>query len=295
MVLIKRTFHPILSSPGPDGGMIAFAFATVEAELQLTRLHERDALPAHAGQRAVNHVLETHGIADVIRVDANLDDSALEHPFWSIALAVGALSALRDAITGLAERLYAEDILAALQAIGIASPLRDGHRVRAAMEPGVHVRIDHDGGAVAFELPDAAIVWIQPTLAEQPAAWTQAQASKIAVKRANARAERLAAAMLRAACNDGIAIFQAWEEVDVPETLTASYSGWLPAKTAAKNASAYAHVALVGPGPGMLIVADNEHSASAAAQAALMTFDAHAITYDVQAWSSLHDEEDLPS
>lgn len=289
MTPTTRTFHPVLTSAGPAGGMIAFAFATVDATLTLS-FDERGDRPTHAGQRAVDHFLLAQGVQGTVQVDTDLAAELWTDPAWELSLATNALVALRDALPGLSEQLWPEHILASLQTQKLARTMIDGHRVRAAMGPGVHARVDYDGGAVDFDLPDAAMIWIRPPLAPSPRAWTQAQSGTVSVKRAQANAEKLAATLLRAACNDGIAIFQAWEDIDLPESILAAYSGWLPALHAARNAAAHAHIGLVGAGPDMLIVAGDEATASAAAQAALLTFEAHALDCDVHAWSSITED-----
>lgn len=292
MTLITRTFHPVLTSPGASGGMIAFAFATVEEHVSLTH-SASNAEVLHVGQLAVNQVLEDQGVKDSLTVETTLSPEQLDSPVWRISLAVNSLIALRDALPGLSEVLYPENILAVLDRLKIARKMRDGHIVRAAIGGGIHARVDLDGGAVDFDLPDAAMIWLEVPYAASSSAWTQAQSSKVSSKRASASAERFAASILRAACNDGIAIFEAWESVDLPETILASYPGWIPAQNAARHAAAHARVSLIGAGPDMLIVAADEAIASAAAHAAIQTFEAHALECAVNAWSSITEPEDL--
>ena len=286
-------FHPVISSPGPDGGMIALAFSTVDAELTLRAADKGEVLEDHLAQRVVTSFLEARGIRDRIAVETTLSERDQADDVWRIPSAVAALAALRDALPGLAEVLWPAQILAHLQEIKVARVMRDGHRVRAALDGGAHARVDYDGGTIDFDVPEAAIVWIRVPLDADPKLWTQAQTSKISVKRANAAAEQCAAALLRAAFNDSIALFQAWESAAPPEALLAGFPGWIPAQNAARAAAPHARIGLVGTGPDMLIASHHEAIAAAAAQAALTTFEAHALECDVHAWSNLNEDEDL--
>lgn len=291
MTTSKRVFSPVLSSPGPVGGMIALGFEAESAELWLRPATDDEALPSHTGQRAVDALFAKHGLHDRVVVETTLANEDLDDPIWSISLAIAALSAVRDTYSGLCEVLYADDMLQILDAARIGKTMLDGHRVRAALEGGLHARVDRDGGAVAFDLPDAAMIWLRPELKKASKIWTQVQSKSVPSKRASATSERMASAMLRAACNDGLAIFDAWEATLVDEDLLAAYPGWIPASLGAKETAPGAYVSLVGAGPDMLIVADNEDAASRAATVALQTFHAHAISCRVFAWSSLPENE----
>lgn len=287
----SRVFYPVLSSPGPTGGMLAYSFEGHESTLQLRPALEDESLPTHVGQQAVDKVLQRHGIQDRLVVECTLAAEELERLCWRIPLAVQALLALRDRYTGLAETLYPDDIVEILQDANIAKRMLDGHRIRAALEGGVHARVDLDGGAIAFDTPDAAVIWLRIPSAVAPAVWTRAQAEKVARKRATGSGERFAATLLRAACNDGIAIFEAFEAVDTDDAIFAAIPGWLPARQAAKASAPHAVLSLESTGPDMLIFADNEAAASRAAVAALETFQAHAIEVELHAWSSIEEQE----
>lgn len=291
MTTSTRAFSPVLSSPGPVGGMIALGFEAEFAEVWLREALADEAPLAHAGQRVVDALFDKHGVHDRVMVETSLDVDAHDDPAWTLSLAVAALCLVRDTYTGLSEVLYAEDMLQILEAAKVAKTMLDGHRVRAALEGGVHARVDRDGGAVAFDLPDAAMIWLRPPLTPASKIWTQVQSKSVPSKRASATSDRTAAAMLRAACNDGLAIYDAWEATLVDEDLLAAYPGWLPASQAAREHAPGAYVTLVGAGPDMLIVADNEDAASRAATAALQTFHAHALECRVFAWSSLPENE----
>lgn len=285
-----RTVLPVLSSPGPFGGMIAFAFEGHEASLRLRPALDDEALPTHAGQRAIDALLAQHGVADRLIVETTVPEDQRERLEWRIPLAVQALMEARMQISGFAERLAPTELITLLHDAKIVKRRTDGHRVRAAMEGGAHVRVDLDGGAVAFELPEAAMIWLRVPATLSSAVWTRAQTAQLSRKRATSGSERLAAIMLRAAVNDGIAILEAFGEIDLDDSVYAAVPAWLPAAANARAEAPGAIVALQGAGPDMLIFADNEDRASRAAVAALQTFQAHAMDVEVHAWSSIPEE-----
>lgn len=270
--------------------MIAFAFEGHEASLRLRPALDDEALPTHAGQRAIDALLAQHGVADRLIVETTVPEDQRERLEWRIPLAVQALMEARMQISGFAERLAPTELITLLHDAKIVKRRTDGHRVRAAMEGGAHVRVDLDGGAVAFELPEAAMIWLRVPATLSSAVWTRAQTAQLSRKRATSGSERLAAIMLRAAVNDGIAILEAFGEIDLDDSIYAAVPAWLPAAANARAEAPGAIVALQGAGPDMLIFADNEDRASRAAVAALQTFQAHAMDVEVHAWSSIPEE-----
>lgn len=290
MTDVTRVIFPVLSSPGPTGGMLAYSFEGHESSLQLRNALEDETPPTHAGQQAVDAVLRKHGIEAKLIVTCDLDAAEAATLCWRIPLAVQALLALRERYSGLAEALHPDDIVGVLQEAGIAKRMLDGHRIRAALEGAVHARVDLDGGAIAFDLPEAAMIWLRVPAELASSTWTKAQAERVVRKRAAGAAERFGATLLRAACNDGIAVFEAFESVDTDESVYRAIPAWLPARQAAKEVAPGAVVSLESAGPDMLIFADNEDAASRAAVAALQTFQAHAIEVEIHAWSSIDEQ-----
>lgn len=291
MSVNARVVFPVLSSPGPTGGMFALSFEGHETALQLRHAHAGESKPTHAGQRAVDSFLNKHGIADPrVIVDVDLPHEEIETAIWRIPVAVEALLALRDQYPGLSEVLYAEHILEILEETKIARRMIDGHRIRAAMDGGVHARVDYEGGAVAFELPEAAMIWVRVPHQLPSSAWTQAQSNTVARKRATGHAERLAATLLRAAVNDGIAIFEAFASADVDPELLARIPACLPAMQAIKEVAPGIAHCLEGASADLLLFSDKEEAASRAAVAVMKTFQAHALDVVVHAWSSIEEE-----
>ncbi len=281
---------PILRSPGAVLNWMAFAFEgwAYTVDIQSPTLDsvvscEND----HVGQRAVDDVLERYGVSPRLVVRTDLPQDLWEHPAWRISLAAKSLYALHDALPGLHELGHPSGIHAALVHAKIIPSYGFMPTVHASLSPGIHTLVDRKNSCITLDLPEAAYVWLPVNVEGRRSAWQQAYSEQRSVKRQLGSQERIASAMLRAACGHGLAAFEVMQQLDMPESLVASFPGWIPAQHMIQQQYPDAMVLLEGQGPDMLIVASHEDVAAQAAHLAQQTFGAHAITTTIHAWSTI--------
>lgn len=283
----EHVICPVLSSPGPRAGMIAFYFEGARRALTLRSGKASESGPRHAGQRVLDALFERAGVQSTLRVETDLRPDELQDPRWLIPFAVETLLAVRARISGLAELLYEEDIVRLLADCQIINPAYDQHRVHAAIHRGFSVQLTHQGNPIHFVSPPMAVVWLKIDYPLSQARWTQYQLEHISQKKHRGQSERITKSLLLTLMGDEFAIPRTIEALQPEDSLLNAIPAWLPARNIIKSTLPSTVCALEGNSADMLIFSPTEDEARQAATLIFERLEAHSIHAELYGWTTL--------